>query len=89
MIPGTGVGESRIQHNHLLTFIRLTTSRGSEKVAHETFSHSVATLLSVPTNATGANQMMMRTIDPIQDVMYRKRVSYALSYSYRRKQSVP
>ena len=43
--------------------------------SHDTFSQSVATLLSVPTNATGANHRMMRATLPIHDVTYRKRVS--------------
>ena len=36
--------------------------------SQEAFSHSVATLLSVPTNATGANHSTMSAMLPSQDV---------------------
>ena len=53
------------------------TGAGASRIqhVHASFAHSVPTLLSVPTNATGANQRMMRAMLPIHDVTYRKRVS--------------
>ena len=72
MIPGTGVGAFRIQQSHLQIFRRQhpdTVIEGPrERETHETFSQSVATLLSVPTNATGANHSTMSAKLPSHDV---------------------
>lgn len=82
MIPGTGVGALLIQQSHLYGISLPLERYDIHRICrgtHETFSQSVDTLLKVPTNATGTNQMTIKATLPIQEVTYRKRVSYAPS----------
>ena len=68
MIPGIGFGAVLIQQSQLWE-VTESHIRKLEMATYWTFSHSAEMLLSVPTNATGANQITMSAMLPIQDVM--------------------
>ena len=75
MIPGIGFGAVLIQQSQLCEVTQSHVRRKLEMATYWTFSHSAEMLLSVPTNATGRNQRTISPRLPIQDVIYRNRVS--------------